>query len=530
VNESTEKFCNQAKNYPFDSLSKIECFGQNISKFVQWNSIGILTDEGNKNTIILLIGNHNLVAAFRCCLSADDNTKAILDLADREKSITHRCFQGNCITTDNLVSLGTIENLWSKVSEQSAELNSKEVGSLFESIETGRVKSGRGNNFSSLTKQIVLRDSYGRCMFTGCGERLNYDGLTGTNGNYSYLAHNVASSEKGPRGISELSQKLSDDPNNVLLLCDKHHRLVDKVAASDYSAEFLSKMRREFCDVSNGLLDGLIYEPMPVYAVLWPVNSQTVSPPTNLQISGCLNIIKARMYGQINMLSDNEGFLRQSPSIFLSSMKQIVETTSDKIIQQAQSNGYKAALFAFGPMTALIGLGAMLGNKNSIIPMLRYRDGGQWVWPADSARGEFYTVEGLDNLVSGDDFVIRVVLTAEPESLINTAIEIFNSSNAQEIIFRAKKEVMGNGALPHPEDGLKITAELQKVLHILKDKYKAKQIHLLVCASNAACVFIGQAFDLHHPNTLIYDFSGDLMKPQLLIRSEDSKTTLEVIA
>ena len=41
-----------------------------------------------------------------------------------------------------------------------------------------------------------MQDSHGRCMFTGCGDRLDIEQLTGMKGNIGYLAHNVASSER----------------------------------------------------------------------------------------------------------------------------------------------------------------------------------------------------------------------------------------------------------------------------------------------------------------------------------------------
>ena len=44
-----------------------------------------------------------------------------------------------------------------------------------------------------------MQDSHGRCMFTGCGDRLDIEQLTGMKGNIGYLAHNVASSERGER-------------------------------------------------------------------------------------------------------------------------------------------------------------------------------------------------------------------------------------------------------------------------------------------------------------------------------------------
>lgn len=46
-----------------------------------------------------------------------------------------------------------------------------------------------------------------------------------------------------------------------------------------------------------------------------------------------------------------------------------------------------------------------------------------------------------------------------------------------------------------------------------------KLIHLLVYASNAASVFIGQAYDAHQPELITYDFDGSFMVPGLFIKS-----------
>lgn len=35
---------------------------------------------------------------------------------------------------------------------------------------------------------------------------------------------------------------------------------------------------------------------------------------------------------------------------------------------------------------------------------------------------------------------------------------------------------------------------------------------------NAASVFIGQAYDLHHPEILVYDFVKDGMEPRIMIQ------------
>jgi len=81
--------------------------------------------------------------------------------------------------------------------------------------------------------------------------------------------------------------------------------------------------------------------------------------------------------------------------------------------------------------------------------------------------------------------------------------------------------VMGNGAIPHPEDGIAFTAELQSIFHKLQSDFGAKTIHLFVCASNAASVFIGQAYDTHHPEVIVYDFDDNTMVPRLRLKSDN---------
>ena len=73
-------------------------------------------------------------------------------------------------------------------------------------------------------------------------------------------------------------------------------------------------------------------------------------------------------------------------------------------------------------MPALVALGAKLGNKCDITPMLRYRENGLWYWPVNVPRGEFFTVEGLDQLSDREAEVCLLLgLTAVPEAMRSTA-------------------------------------------------------------------------------------------------------------
>nr|VFJ98823.1 MAG: hypothetical protein BECKH772B_GA0070898_101443 [Candidatus Kentron sp. H]VFJ98953.1 MAG: hypothetical protein BECKH772A_GA0070896_101502 [Candidatus Kentron sp. H]VFK04070.1 MAG: hypothetical protein BECKH772C_GA0070978_101601 [Candidatus Kentron sp. H] len=418
-----------------------------------------------------------------------------------------------------------IEEIWRKIPDQTKEVGADGIREFFEKLESDSKEKGRGKDFSVDTTRRVIQDGHGRCMFSGCGERLDIDELTGTEGNYSYPAHNVASSEKGPRGVLFLSDELSDEPGNILLLCDKHHRLIDRIAAPNYPALRLSEMRREFCDEANSLLDGLRYRPIPVFSVLWPVGGHRISAPSSLQIAQSLSAIQARMEGAICHVSDNEATLRDSDKQAIDAiMPSSVNLVAEKILMQAHGSRYKAGLFAFGLMPYLIALGARLGNKSEITPMLRSRESGQWRWASESPRGDFFRIIGREHLGNSEsEIVLLFTFTARPDGLTTTANKISSEGNFRQIEITPIEGLMGNAALGHPKDGTLLLSEITKLFYALYDKHGVRKIHVLPCASNAACVFFGKGFDKFHPDLVVYDFDDGSrnMSPRVLVTNED---------
>lgn len=85
----------------------------------------------------------------------------------------------------------------------------------------------------------------GRCEYAGCNDGLWRDDLTLQKMNRAYLAHIVADSADGPRGHPEFSQQLKADPSNIMLLCDTHHRLVDKVDVDGHPVDLLRRFKQE---------------------------------------------------------------------------------------------------------------------------------------------------------------------------------------------------------------------------------------------------------------------------------------------
>jgi hypothetical protein len=94
------------------------------------------------------------------------------------------------------------------------------------------------------TKIRLWGKAAGRCQYEGCNEPLWLDSLTQAEFNTAYIAHIVADSPNGPRGDEVLSEQLKDQICNLMLMCDKHHRLIDQENVAGHPVERLQNMKK----------------------------------------------------------------------------------------------------------------------------------------------------------------------------------------------------------------------------------------------------------------------------------------------
>ncbi|MRR06723.1 MAG: SAVED domain-containing protein [Deltaproteobacteria bacterium] len=101
-------------------------------------------------------------------------------------------------------------------------------------------------SITAIPEQVRFRlwgKAAGRCQYEGCNKPLWLDPLTKTEFNVAYIAHIIADKPKGPRGDSVLSEKLKDDISNLMLMCDEHHRLIDKKDIDGHPVNRLKAMK-----------------------------------------------------------------------------------------------------------------------------------------------------------------------------------------------------------------------------------------------------------------------------------------------
>lgn len=94
------------------------------------------------------------------------------------------------------------------------------------------------------TKWELWLKAGGRCEHPGCNKPLWRESLTLRQLNTSYIAHIIADKPDGPRGDPVLSPKLRKDLSNLMLLCDEHHRLIDR-DVTDHPVDLLRRLKRD---------------------------------------------------------------------------------------------------------------------------------------------------------------------------------------------------------------------------------------------------------------------------------------------
>lgn len=95
---------------------------------------------------------------------------------------------------------------------------------------------------SEKNKNTLWALSAGRCAI--CREQLVYEAKTGNGSLVGEIAHIVAQKPDGPRGESELPIPERDLFHNLILLCRKHHKIVDD-QVEQFSVSTLKKKAEE---------------------------------------------------------------------------------------------------------------------------------------------------------------------------------------------------------------------------------------------------------------------------------------------
>ncbi|MDX1750028.1 MAG: SAVED domain-containing protein [Methylophaga sp.] len=373
---------------------------------------------------------------------------------------------------------------------------------------------GRGKAISPGTAAIVWHDAGGRCMYNGCGSNLGYTPLTTKSARIAYLAHIVASDPDGPRG-NENSHQSSDDPENIMLMCDGHHRLIDRVDVSGHPASLLNLMREDHSARVRSLLDALKYPSAQIITLL----ADLAQIPTYISKVELCKSVLSRNYGPLTEIKhmirrtqrddrSRPGFWRHFLHEHDSDIRELISFTSNKPSQTALLTPDALAVFPLHLVPVLILSGRIIGEARKVEVFQYDRDLKTWHWHMQDSNptSTFEISYEIDNPNNSTETILSLELTATldtyslPEELAKAVLEkkigwirITNSKPSHNCInSRERLEAFSSLA--------------RQAIKTIQDSWHSKRIHVFGVSPASALFKFGQMLQAgNHSIYRVYD-------------------------
>ena len=244
-------------------------------------------------------------------------------------------------------------------------------------------------SISSKNKNLLWAVSAGRCEYIGCNKVLHTDILTNKKCNSAYIAHIVGDEPTGPRGDIKRSKLLANDINNLMLLCDTHHRMVDEDEIT-YTEPCLLEMKRQHEERIRRITD--IAPNMSSEIILYGANIGINNSPLSYQ-SAC----EALLYdyypasdNAIELRMKNVPFTDDTDTYWMMEEANLYEQFKLQIKPRLmQGNADHYSVFALAPQPLLIKLGVLLNDLNDVKVYQKHREPSTWKWQSVSNNIEY---------------------------------------------------------------------------------------------------------------------------------------------
>lgn len=374
-------------------------------------------------------------------------------------------------------------------------------------------KTKRGPAPKEATLRMLCGKAAGICEFRGCSERLFYDDVTTSKFNAAYVAHIIASDPGGPRGDDKMSHQLSDKLENLMLMCDKHHRLIDDPTTweKDFPVDYLVEMKREHENNVDIVCNYLNINKTEIINFSSPIKGKVVNINYDDTVKAVLKNQKqpASQYGTIIKISsdrsitDNEHWMElESKLVFEFNCK--IKSAYDRF------NDMRFSVFGLAPIPLLIKLGDLLNDKTNVDIFQKTRIPDTWCWQREKPTNEFSILKSVNR--PGKDIGLILSLTDTIAKHRITSLFALNS------IYEIKAK--NNGV-----DCIKSEADLAKFWHfyqracddILNTFGGDCTIHLFPAVPVSAALEVGRRrMPGLHPKIIVYDDNNGFM-PTLTI-------------
>lgn len=407
------------------------------------------------------------------------------------------------ISTSEMAGATAVDEAW-----RPEKASSSDIEQLLEQrkVHLGRV-TGRGDPISPPTANQVWADAGGCCMFEGCGKDLSTVPLYTNGGRIAYLAHIVASDPKGPRGTTAESHILSKSPENIMLMCDAHHRLIDSFAPELFDAPRLREMRRAHTAKVRSYRAAMQYpeaQAMSLFADLGNI-------PTHFPDSEFMDALLAEgfsMHPEVKRhLIYQHRDERTSPDFWGNYLREMELPIRNMVQDLGRPQIGALAVFPVHHTPTLVLAGRIVGEARKVIVFQRSRKRQSWQWnpvdtphPADTFKADGLTDKQVDEVVFTVELTAHLDEHALPVGLVSGVL----SGEIPRV--RLLTDTPNNECIQRKEDLAQAIDVARMAINFIQDKMCAKRIHLIALCPASVSFNIGQLMQAgHHATCTLYD-------------------------
>jgi hypothetical protein len=388
---------------------------------------------------------------------------------------------------------------------------------------------GRGTDVTMRTAWQVWTDAGGRCMFEGCGEDLTSVPLYNGPARVGYLAHIVASDPNGPRGNQADSHRLSNDPDNIMLMCDAHHRLIDSFAPAEYPADTLFTMRQVHRDLVRSYMDSLAFPRARAVTLLANLGHVPTYFHDSELIDAILATGRAMLPGVVHYIRrtaqrddrNSPGFWGNYLREHESHIRQLVTSFNDPGLSETD----EFAVFPLHHNATMVLAGRIMGEARAIQVFQYHRQRRSWVWDRAASPLPSGTISVNALPLSGaSDVLITIELTAHMDE---DAMPIDLAPAIADGRMPWLRITMPNprfDCISHPADLDQFMHVARQTINHVQDVMRVKKVHLIAISPASTVFRFGQMLQAgHHPEYTIYDRAGcnDKFVPAFSITGHD---------
>lgn len=371
---------------------------------------------------------------------------------------------------------------------------------------------GRGKAISESTAFLVWHAAASRCMYRGCSEDLGITALTTKKAARAYLAHIIASDPNGPRGETATSHDLSDDPENIMLMCDGHHRLIDRIDEDGHPVELLRDMRRDHVHMVRKMLDGLAFPRTQAITLL----ADLANIPSAISEKDIRGSMLARELGPLpdvfHAIRRTQRDDRLLPNFWENLLHEHESAIRDLVVRFG-SGGHGClmadtlAVFPLHLIPILALAGRIIGEARpvDVFQYDRHRKSWQWDLAAIHQPANAFQVNEPPD-TDADEVLLSIELTA---SIDERALPETIASRVQDGSIpwvRITATHPDHGCIRHPDDLAQFTTVAREAIRIIQDGIRPSRVHLLGVSPASTLFRFGQLLQAgHHPAYSVYD-------------------------